>query len=657
MITHGNNRVTLTGNDSLPELPSVIQRLYIDVETTSGNPKVKALNPFLGHKTAGFAITWDDHPIHYYLPVRHNNALNNMPLVNVVLFIREAVKRCRSLRNHSLKFDMHFLANDGVDFGYMHDREYVCLLVRAKLLDSERQYGRGGYDLTGLAADWLKVDITPWEAVVKQVLGRMKSHDYGDCPIDLMGDYATVDIATARRLDQYIDTRIEEDMKKILDIETKLTPVLFDIEREGLAVNTEELVFAEAKTLARCIKIEERIEQLTGTPIRPQANEDCRALFCDQYDLPVLVYTKAGRPSFNYAALKGYETLPQVIADPKISEVIGLILEFKDKYTFLNMFVKPYQLLQRNGRIHPQYNQSLTTGRLGCKQPNAQQLSFEARELIHPDDGCAFLSGDYSQIEFRCIAHYINSQKIIADYAENPDQDFHTWVAEMCGIPRDPAKNVNFAVGYGAGLRKVLMMLAANKELHKLTNDELTALIAGGSLDESDRAQAFESRIKARAKSVYDSYHNVLFTLKPTMKDVERVCKQRGYVRTWYGRRRHLTAEQAWRGFNAICQGTAADIAKEKLVELSPRFNEKIRRDGITQAATVHDEILFKGEKKLMQSPETIYYIGKVMETISKPLRIPMRVSFGSSEKHWAEAAKLSDIDRTAWGMELIDEE
>ena len=75
--------------------------------------------------------------------------------------------------------------------------------------------------------------------------------------------------------------------------------------------------------------------------------------------------------------------------------------------------------------MHPDYNQTVRTGRMSCRRPNAQQLSKEAKELILPFDNQHFVSFDESQVEFRLIVHYIQDSKAIEAFNENPDTDFH----------------------------------------------------------------------------------------------------------------------------------------------------------------------------------------------------------------------------------------
>src|SRR3990172_7719772 len=656
MLSIAENKYLIQRGDSLPSPRE--DRLYLDVETVSGNPKHGGLCAHLGDRIAGFSVTWNTANDAWYVPLRHKNS-DNIDLEIARKWLLSVITTACNWTNHNIKFDMHFVAAENIKLPSHDAYRYICTVVSAKLLDTNRGFGRGGYGLDALVRDWCKYDITASGEKMHGYLKSIGSKDYGDAPADLTAEYACEDVVATKRLDEHISTELirQENMglHRVANTETLLTPVLFDIECEGLRVDPNELQLQEFKTLCRLAKLEAEIDTAAGYPIRPHVSGDCHDLFCNKLGFRVLEWTPKGGPSFAYSALKAYSTLPEVVMNEKYSRLVDAILEYKDLYALLNMFIRSYQTLHSgDGVLHPNYNQVLVTGRMSCTQPNVQQLNYDARCLIHPPPGEAFLSADWSQIEFRLIAHYIIAVEVLSAYAKNPDIDFHTWVAEMCGIDRDPAKSVNFATGYGAGKNKIFKMLSSNPTLVKFVNTHINTSIEDNKLDSHQRVDAFHLMIMTLVEDVYNKYHEVLPTLKTTIKQAERVCRSRGYVFNIYGRRRHLTSDLAWLSFNALCQGSAADIGKEKLVSLSPRNCAKMREWGIRIAASVHDEILFVGPPERLKSPDVLKYIANDMEHPSVELRVPIRVKFGYSEKNWAEASKESKVDRTAWDLDLI---
>lgn len=617
------------------ELPNFTgaKRLYQDFETTPAgfDPAGKAVNPYKGDSIAGIAVTADDCPYAYYVPVRHHFKdgtfmKGNLPIENVRPWLKDITETCEMWVNANVKFDAHFAHKEGATFrGRLR-----CLTTSAKVLDSDRTY-KGGYGLKALSEAWLDEVITDLEDAVRSYLDTVKlprnkkANDYGLVPIDLLGLYAGQDVLTARKLDHYIERMMPEDCRQVWEIEQLLTPVLFDMELEGMRVDQGQLEEAEMKILLELTHIEETLQKILGFPVNPSSSPDCYQLLCTHWGLPVLEYNEEGNPSFDKDALAHYLLHPDVKSDEKRVTVVKLMQHYRKRNTLLTFFVRPYQEHNVDGLMHPDYNQAVRSGRMSCKRPNAQQLNKEAKSFILPGPGEAFLSCDYSQIEFRLIVHYTRALEAIKAYERDPDTDFHQWVADMCGIPRKPAKNVNFAVGYGAGKAMVTAMLAGNMELMQGLGDGMTP-------------QQFQAACRIRAEQVYEQYHEALPGLRPTTKSATANCLSRGYVFTAYGRRCHLPEKAAHIAFNRVVQGTAADLMKERTVALSPRYNDWMRSMGIKLAASVHDETKFKGEKEMMRDPRVVAKIVTTLEDTRVKFRVPIRAGAGWSDQTWEKA-------------------
>jgi DNA polymerase-1 len=619
--------------ESTAELPQLTRakKLFMDFETTAGKADEKALNPYKGDKIAGVAVTADDHPYAYYVPMRHRFAdgtamRGNLDVPQVQRWMKDVVESCDMWSNANVKFDAHFAHCEGATFrGRLR-----CLTTSAKLLDSDRTF-KGGYGLKPLSEAWLDEVITDLEDGVRGHLDTIKlprnkkANDYGLVPIDIMARYAGQDALTARKLDHYIERMMPEDCLEVWETEQLLTPVLFDMEVEGMRVDQHQLEEAEMKILLELTKIEETLHALLGFAVNPASSPDCFMLLCTHWGLPVLEYNEDGNPSFDKDALAHYLMHPDVKSSELRTNVVMLLQHYRKRNTLLTFFVRPYQEHNVGGIMHPDYNQAVRSGRMSCKRPNAQQLNKEAKSFILPGPGEAFLSCDYSQIEFRLIVHYTRALEAIKSYERDPDTDFHQWVADMCGIPRKPAKNVNFAVGYGAGKAKVTTMLAGNMDLMKGLGDGMTP-------------QQFNAACRIRAEQVFEKYHEVLPGLRPTTKSAAANALHRGYVFTAYGRRCHLPDKAAHVAFNRVVQGTAADIMKERTVAVSPRYNDWVKSQGIKLAASVHDETKFKGEASLMKSPEVVSRLVLSLEDTKRKFRVPIRAGAGWSDKDWASA-------------------
>ena len=125
-------------------------------------------------------------------------------------------------------------------------------------------------------------------------------------------------------------------------------------------------------------------------------------------NIPV-VLTDKNNPSFAHDVLIG-------IDHPVASE----ILEIRGIKTVLNSYVDgSFVDFDVGGRIHATFypvvrdDGGTVTGRFSCKNPNLQQIPSKdekhgplIREIIIPEVDCDYLKIDYSQIEYRILAHY-----------------------------------------------------------------------------------------------------------------------------------------------------------------------------------------------------------------------------------------------------------
>ena len=645
MIKFPNGGRIVEHTSELPDLAHA-RELFLDFETTAFSPAVKAFNAYKGHRACGIAVTVNDEPGAWYVPIRHHDKSNtlhpaNLDLDTVLRWSRDLITTCRDWVNHGVKFDAHFAAEDGAIF----QGRLVDTLTIAKVLDSDRLY-KGGYGLSALSLAWLEEDISPYENRLKSFLEGVKlprnkkAHDYALAPPDILGEYACQDVITGRKLHRYIQKRMPAECASVVDTEIKLTPVLFDIEREGMHVDLKELKCLELQILYELQIIGQKLHETIGYAINPASPDDCYELLVNHWGLPILARDdKTGNPTFDKDALVSYLAHPEISGNEDRRETVSRMLHYRKRHTLMSFFVRPYIEHEVDGILHPDYNQSVRSGRLSCKRPNAQQLSPEAKLLVHPPPGCAFLSCDYSQIEFRLIVHYIRAVDAIQAYGDDPDTDFHAWVAKLCGIPRKPAKNVNFAIGYGAGKRKVMKMLASEMELMAELMTKVDGYIKTGRAHESQRKDLFDVLCQRRAEEVYNRYHDRLPGIKTTSRKAEQAARRRGYVFNAYGRRAHLPNTHCHLAFNRIIQGCAADVMKERTVAVAPRYNPEIRELGIRIAGSVHDETLFVGDAETTRDPRIVNLIVQILEDTAQDFRVSIRTSAGWSSSTWAEAS------------------
>jgi len=495
-----DNGVTLVEpGDSLPQLQGA-KELYCDFETRSNSYFEPGFYPYHGSSIAGIAITADDIDESWYVPIRHRYKEGtrnpNLDVESTIQWLKNVIESCESWVNHNIKFDAHFALVEGIE----PKCRLVDTLTLAKIIESDRL----GYDLSVLSFEWLDENIEKYEFRIKNYLanlnlgqGNRKVKDYSLIPVDYMAPYAGQDVLTNRRLWKYIQSKCPEQCERVLETEIKLTSALLDIERIGLNVNLQQLELTKLKLLNSLIKKEDKLAELTGVEFSPHTNGGCFKVLCSKYGLPILGWTdnENPSPSFDKHTLLQYSKHPKVSADPKLSKIVSLILKYRKQHTLLTLFVEKYIELQTDGVLRPSYNQCVRTGRMSCKNPNGQQLNKEAKSLILPGKGRAFLSIDYNQVEFRLIAHYIQDSAVIEAYKQNPYQDFHTWVAEMCDTTRGPAKNINFAIAFGGGKKRVVEMLSNNAELMAGFGEKIERIKREKNLTEDQVVSLYEGEV------------------------------------------------------------------------------------------------------------------------------------------------------------------
>lgn len=630
MIQFNNGGRLVQNLSELPNLKNA-KNLYLDTETTSFDRKEEAFKPYHGHRICGVAVTADEKQGAWYVPVRCNHEKWNLPLEPVIHWIDDAVNSCENWVNHNVKFDAHFLKQDEISFNC----RLVDTLTLAKVVKSDRY----SYSLDVLSREWLEEDVSSYGERLKAYLTGCKSKDYADLPGDMIGEYASQDVLTNRKLYKYLLRRRHEQTEKVWETEILLTPVLFDMEVTGLRVDPLELQKEQLKVLYQLSRLEEQLHDLTGFPIRPHTNTDCYEVLCNKYGLPVLGRTDKDEPSFGKAALVSYCSHPLVRESELLTEIVTKIQKYRKLHTLHSFFIKPYQEHQIDGVMHPSYNQVVRTGRMSCRRPNSQQLSPEAKALIHPPKDKDIVSWDYAQIEFRLIVHYIKDAAVIEAYRDDPDTDFHVWVAEMCKISRKPAKNINFAVAFGGGKSRVVSMLALDMALMKKVADRVDELIVSKKIPPSSRQKIFELLCYKGGEKVYQEYHDRLPGIKRVTKQASNNLVSRGYVFNAYGRQRYLPARASYRAFNTIIQSCAADVIKERTVALAPRYNSFVRDLGIDLFASVHDETAHYSPKELTKDLTTLRKLKESFEDTIVTFRVPMRISCGSSSKNWAIAS------------------
>ena len=401
------------------------------------------------------------------------------------------------------------------------------------------------------------------------------------------------------------------------EVELPLAQVLRAVEQAGVRVDVEMLKNAEEQLSKELVNLEQRIYAVAGVTFNVNSPKQVGEVLFDELKLDAKAKkSKTGQ----------YSTSEEVLLGLKGKhEVVGMILEYRELKKLISTYISalPTYINPETGKIHTTYNQTVTaTGRLSSSNPNLQNLPIRSergqliRQAIIPDEGCMFLSADYSQIELRLMAHFSQDPHMVEAFRSGQDVHAAT-AAKIFGVAiedvtkeqRRQAKTANFGIIYG-----------------------ISAFGLAQQLDCS----------RSEAKALIDGY----FTAFPGVIDyIERqkeLARQQGYAVTLFGRKRYLpdivSHNATVRSFaernavNSPIQGTAADIIKMAMVAISNRLKlEGLQANMIMQ---VHDELNFNVPMNEVDRVKDIV-VSEMQNVVH--LTVPLIADCGVG-KNWLEA-------------------
>ena len=360
------------------------------------------------------------------------------------------------------------------------------------------------------------------------------------------------------------------------EVELPLSAILREMEQIGVRVDVPMLKQAEAKLNNELQTIEQQIYTSVGMTFNINSPKQVGEVLFDQLQLDDKAKkSKTGQNSTSEEVLLALK--------PK-HPVVGLILEYRELKKLISTYISalPNYINSTTGKIHTTYNQTVTaTGRLSSSNPNLQNLPIRSergqliRQAVIPDEGCLFLSADYSQIELRLMAHFSQDPHLVQAFLSGQDihaataaKIFNVSIEEVTKEQRRQAKTANFGIIYG-----------------------ISAFGLAQQLDCS----------RSEAKALIDGYFAAFPGVIDYIEKQKELARQQGYAVTLFGRKRYLpdilSHNATVRSFaernavNSPIQGTAADIIKMAMVTIHRRLKEEgLKTQMIMQ---VHDELNF----------------------------------------------------------------
>jgi DNA polymerase-1 len=557
----------------------------------------------------GLSFSWEDHQA-TYLPLGHHylGAPRQLDLNTALEMVKEVLEDGSIKKiGQNIKYDALVLRRYGVVLEAIHFDTMVASYV---LNPSLRQH-----NLDNLAQHFLGHKMIPFGEVVGKGVA-----DFSEVAVEAAMAYSCEDADITLQLMRMMEEKLRSDKNQDLfyDLEMKLTPVLIDMEWQGIKIDVPFFKDMSRRFSGQLQAIEKEVFSEAGMEFNINSPQQLGFVLFEKLGLPVQKRTtKTKAYSTDVKVLNKLADLPYRI--PK------LLLRYRTlsklKSTYLDALVKMADA--STGRIHTTFNQTVAaTGRLSSSDPNLQNIPVrgeEGREIrkgFIADEGHVLLSADYSQVELRVFAHYSGDAAFLEAFSEGEDIHRRT-ASEILGLPvqavtpdmRRIAKAINFGIIYGMGAQKLS---------EELGIDLKTA--------------------KDYIAKYYERYQGVVRYREKTVA----FARDKGYVTTLFNRRRYLPdmnhenrvlrAEAERMAVNTPIQGTAADLIKKAMINIHARLkSENLKTKMLLQ---VHDELVFEVPERETSLVSSL--VKEEMEGVF-PLAVPLQVDVNMG-KNWDEA-------------------
>jgi DNA polymerase I len=587
------NAHTIDTLETLQDLISKLEKapcIAFDTETTGIDPMRAEL--------VGISVAIEPGE-GYYIPVGHRTGERQLPLETVLAALRPTFTDLKKEKvGQNLKYDYLMLAKNGLEV-----RPMTFDTMIAEWLIDPASHNLG---LKEMADVYLNIQMTH----IEELIGKGKNQrSMADTPVSDVTPYASADAEVVLQLIPILQKRLEaHNASKLLhEMEMPLIPVLAQMEREGICLDTNFLHGMSTELNQRMIEIEKEIIQHVGFSFNLNSTQQLSKVLFETL--------KLSPPDRKKKTTSGhFSTAADVLEDMRGQhEVIDLILEFRElsklKSTYIDAL--PLQINPETGRVHTSYNQTGSiTGRLASSNPNLQniptrtEIGHRVRNGFVASSGKVLLSVDYSQIELRIVAHMSGDQAMLNAFHAGMDIHAATAAAiygqtvnQITKEQRRHAKAINFGLIYGM----------SSFGLSRTTDLTL-----------------------AEAENFVKAYFNQFPGVKKYLDNVRLQAAQQGFVETLLGRRRYfpnlqnqsnanIRNREEREAINAPVQGTAADILKLAMIHIQPALDKAgLKAHMLLQ---VHDELVLECPQEEIKA--TAKVVQSVMEN-AYPISIPL---------------------------------
>jgi DNA polymerase-1 len=484
--------------------------------------------------------------------------------------------------------------------------------------------GRQALKLEALAKRYLPGD----QKIVTEIDDWFKAHKikkdergehFADLPPELLKKRCQVDSTITAKLFIRLYKPVVETFPRLLEQEHRLLPIVSKMEDRGLLIDIDEA----REQQIYLDEVVEHVQQFCAGIMDDDffnlnSDDQCRTLLLKTGILHrIRSRTKKTRKH-------------QINGDNlrRLHHPVAAMLCLGRQASYLRgNFIQQMLDHNVNGTIHPGWNPLGTvTGRFSSSKPNLLNMPEEGGHLTEEEmreqidltgidlaphikrifkvrEGYIHIHADKEKVEIAMLAHYTKDPVLIEIL--NSGHDVHTEICiKMFGKEekhlRVRAKAVVFGYIYGAG-------------------DDVIA----------DNVQCSPTEAHEYRKRLEQICPNL-----PMWKArLHEQIKDRGYVITEHGRRHYLYPNESYMSVNRMCQGTAADEVKSRMVAIGEWFASEY--PDATILLNLHDDI--PSEIPIEDAPHIIPIYKALMEKVSMDFQVPLPVSISLAYGRWSD--------------------
>lgn len=541
-------------------------------------------------RIVGFSFAMNENEA-FYVPICHKSEEKQISFESAKKAIQMIFKGF--VVGHNLKFDFKIIENN---FNIALPEQYADTMILAWLKEPGKRV-----NMDDLAKRLFDYETLHFEDMVK------KGETFASVPLNEATKYAAQDAYITLRFYLYFLKNLEPNLVELAKtLEFPFIKIIMMLEKNGIKLDTNRLSELMQSFWAEIQTLSDEIYALCGEKFNLNSPKQVGDILFEKLNLPSGKKGKSGVFSTDEKVLK--ELIDK-------HAVVSKLLDYRELAKLYSTYCEPLLKLAKsdeNSKIHSNFLQTGTaTGRLSSKDPNLQnipahgQYAKDYKSCFVASKGCSFLSLDYSQIELRMLAHFSEDEKLLNAF-EN-DEDIHARTAIMIFgesnyQTRSIAKSINFGLIYGMGHKTLSQNLKIEPNL---------------------------------AKSYIEKYFENFTSIKEYFERVKESARQNGFISTLLGRKRYfdfqntsamVSAAYERESVNSVLQGSAADVIKLAMLEISRHLDENKKL--ILQ---IHDELIFEIKDEMLENFATITQ--GIMQNVVK-LKVKLKTS-SAVAKNW----------------------